>query len=454
MIRYSILLTTSVVFFTAQAQDTSTNPAQNFDQVVRAYLTAFNSANDSTLRAFFDKYYSKEALKRVSDAERLERTKQMRSETGRLETQSIVRPGKDLAVATVRDERKNILKMEFAFEPSPPYSILRIRIERAEDEDRGSALRSESELMDSVSTLVETLSRADEFSGVVLIAKKEKTIFERATGFADKAHSIPNKIDTRFNVGSINKTFTQLAIRKLAEQGELNLDDTIDKYLPDYPNKEAATKVTIAHLLNMSSGIGDVFGERYRNTPKEEIRSIRDYLPLFADLPLAFKPGTQRQYSNGGYIVLGAIIEKITGMEYYAYIRETIYKPAGMLNSDWYPKSEEVENRAEGYTQTEGGNRIRNVETLPGRGSSAGGGYSTAHDLLNYTKALGEKRIGAKGYDGAGGLGIAGGAPGLNAALEWQPDSGYTVVVLSNYDPPSAERVARRIRSWLPEPGK
>jgi D-alanyl-D-alanine carboxypeptidase len=142
-------------------------------------------------------------------------------------------------------------------------------------------------------------------------------------------------------------------------------------------------------------------------------------------------------YSNGGYIVLGLIVAKASGRDYYDYVRDAIFKPAGMLDTDWFYKDAGASNRALGYTEN-GPARKPNDETLPGRGSSAGGGYSTAADLLNFTVALQK------------GVGIAGGAPGLNAAVEFDPQRGYAVIVMANLDPPAAMALARQIRSWLP----
>jgi CubicO group peptidase (beta-lactamase class C family) len=196
----------------------------------------------------------------------------------------------------------------------------------------------------------------------------------------------------------------------------------------------------------MESGIGDFFGDRYEQARKQDIRTLKDYLPLFADKPLEFAPGTQRRYSNGGYIVLGLIVERITGIDYYDYVARNIFTPAGMLRSGWFDKSDHRSDIARGYT---GKNRKPNDETLPQKGSSAGGGYCTAGDLLRYVQAIRRKSLMLPGSDE--GLGIAGGAPGLNAALEWIPGENYVIVVLSNFDPPTAEKVARRIRETLPE---
>jgi CubicO group peptidase (beta-lactamase class C family) len=292
----------------------------------------------------------------------------------------------------------------------------------------------------------------DKFSGAVLIAKHGKPIFQKAVGLANKETKEPNRLDTKFNLGSINKTFTQIAINQLIEQGKLGWEDKLGKFLPDYPNDEAKEKVTVKHLVEMQSGIGDFFGAKYQATPKSKIRTINDYLPLFASERLAFEPGNKRAYSNGGYIVLGAIIEKVTGQSYYDYVREHIFKPAGMTNTDSFFSDAKTSNLAEGYRRNEQGERVNNVDTRPARGSSAGGGYSTVEDLLKFSSALlGNKLLSAVTTRRivGGGLGVAGGAPGINSELEIDPASGYTIVVMGNYDPPNAANVSRHIRSML-----
>ncbi len=206
----------------------------------------------------------------------------------------------------------------------------------------------------------------------------------------------------------------------------------------------------------MTSGIGDFFGERFRAADKAQIKTISDYLPLFADRPLEFELGAQFRYSNGGFVVLGAIIEKVSGMDYYQYIAKNICVPAGMTNTEWLERDALPENCAVGYTQFTGTGtpdsiRHRNTAMLPQKGSSAGGGYSTAMDLLRYTIALQEGKIVPETFKGRGGLGIAGGTAGVNTILDWNPRKGYTIIVLANYDPPIAERVGKHIRMMIPE---
>ena len=301
---------------------------------------------------------------------------------------------------------------------------------------------------------LDSLITAGEFSGVVLIAKDGAPVFERAYGFADREARIPNTIETAFNLGSINKFFTQIAIRQLANAGKLDVDSSLARAWPDYPNQDVARRVTIRQLLQHRSGVGgNIFGAPPGKT-RGDIRRLADYLPLFVNEPLLFEPGTNQRYSNAGYIVLGLLIERLSGEDYYDYVRRHIYEPAGMSRTASWTVDSLPPNTAFGYTRGGGAQDAppstplgRNSTLLPGRGSSAGGGYSTAHDLLRLINALRANKI--PGGPSAGAVGIAGGAPGLNAAMEGDLPGGYDVIVLANLDPPAAERVARSVRGLL-----
>jgi D-alanyl-D-alanine carboxypeptidase len=441
-------------FFSASGgQQTKPNlPDTDAGKHVSAYLRAFNSSDENAMREFFLKHTAKSSLEQVPVERRMSFFRQMKQRLGSLQLKRVVQATPQLVSTVLQAKDGAALQFDFEFEQQPPHGLVSIRVQDI-GRNRGQPLMrapkaDDAELVAAAEGYVDSLVQADEFSGVLLLAKDGKPFFQKAYGYADRDRRIPNRTDTKFNIGSINKTFTTIAVHQLAAAGKLSLGDTIGKFLPDYPNREAAQKVTIRELLDMTSGIGDFFGERYQATPKEKIKTIRDYLPLFADKPLEFEPGTRQRYSNGGFIVLGAIIEKVSGMDYYTYVREHVFKPAGMMETESLEKDRQVSNRALGYTKGARGKWQSNYETLPGRGSSAGGGYSTAEDLLKYTIALKKGILSHPG--GGGGLGIAGGAPGLNAALDWDPRRGYAIIVLSNFDPPAAERVARQVRAWLP----
>ena len=300
---------------------------------------------------------------------------------------------------------------------------------------------------------VDSLAKRGDFSGVVLVARNGVPEFEQAYGMADREAGRPNTTETSFNIGSINKFFTGIAIRQLAAQGKLDLDSSLARAWPDYPNQDVAKRVTIRQILEHSSGIqGNIFAAPPGKT-RHDVVTLNDYLQLFVNEPLQFAPGSQRQYSNAGYIVLGLLIEKLSGENYFEYVNKHIYEPAGMHQTGSWRIGRWPANTAIGYTRGPGPDRRddaplgRNTDFLPGKGSSAGGGYSTAHDLLSLMNALRNHRIPNAPEPGM--VGIAGGAPGLNATVDGDLPGGYDVIVLANLDPPAAERVARVIRTAL-----
>jgi CubicO group peptidase (beta-lactamase class C family) len=417
---------------------------------VEAYIKAFN-AGEAAVKEFFAANAAQDSLQKTPMETRLARYKQMHDRLGDLEIRKVAENKPDLVSVVAHGSNGPVVNLDFQFETAEPHGLLGIRVMDAGEEGGPppAPRKDDAELAAAVGELVRTKAAADDFSGVVLLAKNGTPFHLQAVGAADREKKIPNRTDTKFNLGSINKAFTGIAVRKLASEGKLRLDDPIKKYLPDYPNAEAAAKVTIRHLLDMTSGIGDFFGDRYEAADKAKIRTLEDYLTLFADKPLEFEPGARNMYSNGGFVVLGLIVAKASGRDYYAYVRDAVFKPAGMLDTDWFDKDAVVANRAVGYAEN-GPARKPNYATLPGRGSSAGGGYSTAADLLKFPVALQKGVFGAAAPDLQGGFGIAGGAPGLNAAVEYDPQRGYAIIVMANLDPPAAVALARQIRSWLP----
>jgi D-alanyl-D-alanine carboxypeptidase len=289
---------------------------------------------------------------------------------------------------------------------------------------------------------VDSLAKNGDFSGVVLVARGGVPQFERAYGMADREGGRANDLETAFNLGSINKFFTTIAIRQLAAAGKLNLDSSLARAWPDYPNPDVAKRVTIRQILEHRSGIqGSIFGAP-PGKARHDVLTLDDYFQLFKDQPLAFEPGAQQQYSNAGYIVLGLLVERLSGERYYDYVRTHIFEPARMTRTASWKFDSLPANTAIGYT-----NEGRNTDLLPGRGSSAGGGYSTAHDLLRLLNALREHKIDNAPETGM--VGVAGGAPGINAVMEGDLAGGYDVIVLGNLSPPAAERVGRLIRDAL-----
>jgi len=315
----------------------------------------------------------------------------------------------------------------------------------------GPAPLPDAELLRRLAQSADSLAAIDEFSGVVLLVRNGVPVFQRAYGLADRESRRPNDPETAFNLGSINKVFTATAIRQLAAAGRIDLDSTLATYWPAYPNRDVARRVTVRQLLQHRSGVGgDIFAAP-AGGKRNDLRHNRDFLPLFVGEPLQFEPGTKSQYSNAGYVVLGLLVERLSGEDYYEYVRRHIYEPAGMSRTGHYAVDSLPSNTAIGYTRRSdeaapSSPVRRNTALLPGRGSSAGGGYSTAADLARFLQAL---RAGKITAGPASGIGVAGGAPGLNAVLEGDLPGGLDLIVLANLDPPAAERIAELVRSWL-----
>jgi CubicO group peptidase (beta-lactamase class C family) len=282
---------------------------------------------------------------------------------------------------------------------------------------------------------------------------------------ADREKKVPNQVQTQFRIGSMNKMFTAVSIMQLVQAGKMQLSDTVGKFLPDYANKDIASKVTIEQLLSHTGGTGDFFGPEF-DAHRLELRTLQDYVKLYEKRGPEFAPGTKWEYSNYGFLLLGVIIEKASGQSYCDYVREHVYKPAGMTRTDSLPESESVPGRSVGYMREGTAAWKPNTDTLPWRGTSAGGGYSTMEDLYKFALALESHKLldaahtemlttprgnrpGSEHYaygfgiSDEGGLkcfGHGGGAPGMNGDLKICEGAGYVIAVLANIDPPVAQR--------------
>jgi CubicO group peptidase (beta-lactamase class C family) len=345
-------------------------------------------------------------------------------------------------------------------------------------------------MIDNLSDYLKVQSQSDKFSGSALIAKDNKHILEFSSGFANREKNILNGIDTKFNLGSANKMFTGVAIAQLVEAGKLGFQDFVGKYLPDYPNLIAREQVTIHHLLTHTSGLGSFIDINFRNeflAAREKLKNITDILNLFKNRPLLYPIGDSH-YSSDGYEILGAIIESVSGKNYYDYVREYVYKVANMPNSDSFEidPNNSRSDIAIGYTHRDpktdivlDGERFDNFGLNPLKGTASGSGYSTCLDLLNFMQALLSHKLlssemtelvlspkineGSKGnqtkyqgygfqifeIDGITRVGHPGRFAGVNTRIDMYPKLGYTVIVLANYDPPAAFNVAEKATEFI-----
>jgi CubicO group peptidase (beta-lactamase class C family) len=439
------------------------------------WLDAFNSGDKAKLEQFLKEHYPTRAGDNDVNGQM-----QFREQTGGFEFKDFDRSesngtkfvgivqerGSDnfaRFVMEVSTDEKTITSLSLNIVPRPA----KFALPRMTERDALAALRDK----------LKQEAAADRFSGAALVAKNGTPIFTSAYGLADRDKKIPNTTNTKFRIGSMNKMFTATAVLQLAQSGKLKLTDPLGKYLTDYPNKNIATKVTIEQLLSHTGGTGDFFGPEF-DKHRLELKTLEDYAKLYGAREPQFEPGSRWEYSNYGFLLLGLVVQKASGEDYYAYVREHIYKPAGMNSTDSLPEDQGVPDRSIGYTKFGGGATWKpNTDTLPYRGTSAGGGYSTVGDLLAFATAVqNHKLLDEKHTDllttghtavaqgekyaygfmdkteaGVRSFGHGGGAPGMNGDLRIYPLSGYVIVVLANLDPPAASRPADFIGNRLPQ---
>ncbi len=305
----------------------------------------------------------------------------------------------------------------------------------------------------------------NQFSGVVLIAKDFRPIFHKAYGFASKRYKVPNQLDTKFRYASVGKIITATAILQLAEKGLLALDDKLGKYIDLNDFKDPRTKeITIRHLLTHTSGWSYYWENKTFHENLRSLRVVTDYMNFIKDIPLEFDPGTKGQYSNTGYVVLGAVIEAVTKMDYYDYVDKHIYGPVGMTNSGSFQIDHIAEGLATPYTnynhkREKVGEGFPYETTLisPPRGVPAGGSCSTTTDMLKFLEAIANNtilnqesedllrsRFGTKGML-SDFIFHNGGGPGQSAWVQADVANGYSIIILSNYDHPTGEIVVKHI---------
>jgi CubicO group peptidase (beta-lactamase class C family) len=238
-----------------------------------------------------------------------------------------------------------------------------------------------------LSDYINKLSEQYDFSGSILIAKDGKEFFSKYFGLADRKAKTLIDQQTKFNLASGNKVFTAVSIFQLIQQNKLSLQDHLEKFLPDYPDAKFTKDVTIQELLTHTSGLGDYWDDEFEKS-WDTIKTLSQYLPFITMQKLNFEPGKGVLYSNSAYILLGLIIEKISGKSYFDYVKENIFNPAGMKNTGFFLRNLQLKDLAIPYTEDSMGKRWIKSNELPLYGSSAGGGYSTGEDILKLYNAL------------------------------------------------------------------
>ena len=428
-------------------------PPPEVRAIFEALLAAANGGSEDGWEGFAQAHFAPEFLKKQSRDERVELYRQIVDRFGTIAIEGVRREGPDAPLQMSVKGSKAAGMVLLSLDAGSPPRIDDLGLESSAQPAAAASGGAPAPPIDPSMTSAEIDRRldgyfaklaADEvFSGVALVARNGVPVFFKAYGLADREKEIPNTIRTRFNLGSINKAFTQVAIRQLVAAGKLSLTDTLGKFFPDYP-QAASRAATVEQLLGHRAGLSDFFGPQFTSAPKSQFASNADYFRFVSSLPPAFSPGERQQYCNGCYIALGAIVEKASGMPYEKYVGEHVFAKAEMTSTG-YPRSDRPEpDIAQGYTRRGGDGSWQNNLAMHGvTGSAAGGGYSTALDLLTYVKAVRAGKFPGTNAD----VGIAGGAPGINAMVEARGE--WVVIVMANFDPPAASQVGMAVANAL-----
>jgi D-alanyl-D-alanine carboxypeptidase len=442
-------------------------PATPAGRVLTAWLSAFNSGGPAALQAF-DATYRPDAPP-VSVSQRL------RSNTGGFTLVRIEKstPTTITALLEENDARRLArLELEVTDDPTPIVVSSTLRI-LARTADVPLTRLSDAETISALTAKMAEQLEEDRFAGAVLFGRRGRIVFQKAVGLANRQSRTPNTLDTQFRNGSMNKMFTATAVMQLVEAGKLSLEDTVGKVMTDYPSAEVARTVTIRHLLGHTGGTGDFFGPEFMKN-RLTLKTHGDYVAMFGGRAPLHAPGAEFRYSNYGMVLLGAIIERVSGLSYFDYVRRQVFEPAGMTSTGSLPESDTVPNRSTGYMRSKD-TWAPNTDTLPWSGTAAGGGYSTVGDFFRFAEALQSGKLISKasltqmitpGLNNQYGFGMsltgegatrsfghAGGAQGQNGDLRIFPESGYVIVALSNLDPPAASRLVDFIAARLPLAG-
>lgn len=334
---------------------------------------------------------------------------------------------------------------------------------------------STSELQRRVNAVLDRLVRTEDFSGCVSVSDGTNTVLDECRGLAERNFKVAIDHATRFHVGSLDKMFTAVAIAQLVEAGKLSWDSTLAEVVPEYPDQAKARNITVWQLLHHTSGLGDyLVPEFFRD--REKYVDPESYLGLIARQPVVGEPGKDWNYSNSGYVLLGRIIENVSGESYFDFVRKHVFAPAGMADSGFDAIEDVTPNLAVGYFRD--GPLAAEWKAawmkIPFKGSPAGSSYSTNADLLRFAHALrGGKLVNAatltKMFDdpvpaGPGSYaagfgdrvvgghhirGHAGGIEGTDADLAIVWDTGASVALTSNEGESQNWLLAERIADLL-----
>jgi CubicO group peptidase (beta-lactamase class C family) len=455
-------------------KDTAALPAGPMGRHIMTFIEVVNSGDAARVKRFLDEDCTREFREMAPLDRHISALAGFRKDTDGIDFYSVrtytpPRPGQTIVI--VKDRLMGSWwGITFRFGEAPGFLVASLGMSGARPPLAVPAEPplTEKEALDEIRALLARLKKADWLSGTVLVAKGRDVLLTDLHGEANKGDHAAINIDTKFNLGSMNKMFTATAAARLVEAGKLSFDDPASKYLDEsWLPKEVTDRITLRHLLTHTSGLGSYFNETFARSSRGLFRALDDYKPLVKDERPAFTPGERFQYSNTGMFLVGVIIQKATGEDYFEHIRKAITAPAGMTNTDCYEMDRPVENLAIGYSPDPQSpyKWQNNLYKHVLKGGPAGGGFSTVGDLHRFALALLSGKLVSKAtldmmwtdFKGANygygfvvqqtpagkAVGHSGGFDGINSELNIYLDAGYIVAVMSNVDNGASPLAAR-----------
>ncbi|HEX8197560.1 MAG TPA: serine hydrolase domain-containing protein [Pyrinomonadaceae bacterium] len=468
-VRFFSLMLLSLFFLpeSAKAQVNKWNLGDSIQEKrASALLQMIEKGDEASIRQFLNEHAAPDFRDSAPMEAHITRFQRIKQSSGGMQIVAVEKPKPNTLVIILKMNDGRFVQLDVEMEAEPPNRIL--GISRRQARAPGSALQFTS--FEELDRQLSKMTAEDRFSGVVLIGEENKIAFQKAYGMADRENRTLNRLDTMFDIGSFNKMFTSVAILRLAQEGKINLDDRLGKYLKGFP-LEIANKVTIRQLLQMRSGLGDWIGNQKLTENVKRFRKVDDYLEMARTLPLKFEPGTGEAYNNLGYVVLGAVIEAVTKRSYYDVIEDYVYKPAGMKSTGSFERGK-GKNIAISYTRRKEGDPsprsltaplVSSVSYFPPVGSPAGGGFSTSEDIKRFCEAFFANRLLREDFTNLllnqyekvkeakppRSLAAGGGADGVSMFVIVNAETGRLVIVLTNFDRPIASDVSRDIFAQL-----
>ena len=459
----TLLSLAGTVWAQSSVAPANTKVPEQYQQALTAAVAMLASEDTAAVTQFVDQHLSDETLNSFSGQGRERYIGYLRDVKRFHDALSLVAPLQvpetqrrlRARLYSVNTEQHYILTLNFSAEAPFKVRSIYLDADTAVPADNASPLNRQ-QLITELAGYVDRLAERGIFSGTVLLAKQQDVLYQSAKGMAELRYQVPNNLETKFNLGSMNKMFTGVSILQLVAANKLALDDKLVKYLDHSLFGEGNfDAITIAQLLTHTAGLG---WPDFPQGSQHTLRQHADYKPLLSKIPLAAEPGSGFRYSNEGMLLLGLVIEAVTGQSYDDYVQQHIFAPSGMAHSGNFDLDGVTPNLAMGYFYSSALNSMQSNVLIHGvKGNAAGGGFSTVEDLHKFavalsgykllSKALTEQAYSAKpalnspnyGYGfsvranhNGRIVGHVGEFIGVASALQLYQDKGYVLVVLAN----------------------